>query len=872
MFTNEEKLFLEAISKMFSSNNQEREASQQNIQTWLQETYLQVLISCNKFIISEELPSNIRQYSCYLLSLCAGVNHYKDWQQISLELKTSVQNNSLGLLGNQDAQIRQHACILVSSIFAVSVRDQGWPDLITILCGACQNDNIEFKKSAVKTLGMIWEKLPKEPFSIEELSLMENTIITLLSKPENAEFSLICLNAYINFMMYVKDKFTDMNYLENSLKMLIGYCNCVNNINVVQVIQIAIHGITQIILLAYDYVQKHFKNISEFFIQLAQGKDEFLAVQAFIFFTEISNDEINRINNGISYRKYMSSIWNILWPCIQYVLNIGENPNKDPDTYYRYESLTQLLVNLSILCEECIIDDIFKYMGEKLVENDPIKIASAIYAFSCLLETVHEEKISSVIPDSIKKMRDLFLKNNRILNEQNSYCIRRICETHSSLILQDTNLFSYLITTISELLKESSLNNTIKRHLCQAIYHLASYIYNHNYQSFNYFSPFLQDLLIILEGLAYLPTSYEIDNNLVEESFIALSSLLECSHENDRVLISYFMEKINIRLVEAQDKSKFKTQNMLEFYQNMLCLCIQSLCKNSVENIIKLDYKKIEEYFNIIENYFKIRNGVFEEGLMALSGLITLVSNNQIDELLKRIMVYITYALNNFQDESNCNTACLCLLDIIHVSKEKFIPYIQEIYPAFNKIINSENSQKRIFSLILLVYSDLFNNIGEQIWNYKEDPMNFMEKIINYSENNNKIYFNIDTKKLEPEDLNYFVKLNDGLVDFIQSIAAYLRNSNEEKTEKFKDYMPTIVEYLQIMLENAMFIPSNDFLNSCISFLIDFGEIYNKYLLRKVNDYTWQRIFQLANNSNDDNIIHLKDYLQNLVCAIKMQP
>ena len=62
MFSNEEKLFLEAISKMFSNNNEERTASQNNIQSWLQETYLQVLVSCNKFIISEKTFEEDLQY------------------------------------------------------------------------------------------------------------------------------------------------------------------------------------------------------------------------------------------------------------------------------------------------------------------------------------------------------------------------------------------------------------------------------------------------------------------------------------------------------------------------------------------------------------------------------------------------------------------------------------------------------------------------------------------------------------------------------------------------------------------------------------------------------------------------------------------
>ena len=170
MFTSEENLFLEAIAKMFSNSNEERKASENNIQTWINQTYVQVLMSCNKFIVCEELPSNIREYSCYLIKLCTGKNHYQDWQKISLDLKTSVQSNALGLLGNKIPSLRQQACIMVTSIFEVSIRDQGWPDLITILCNACNNDNIEFKISAINTLGMIWEKLPKDPFSLDELA------------------------------------------------------------------------------------------------------------------------------------------------------------------------------------------------------------------------------------------------------------------------------------------------------------------------------------------------------------------------------------------------------------------------------------------------------------------------------------------------------------------------------------------------------------------------------------------------------------------------------------------------------------------------------------------------------------------------------
>ena len=105
MFTNEENLFLEAIAKMFSNSNEERRVSENNIQTWLEQTYLQVLVSCNKFIICEELPSNIREYACYLIKLCTGINHYQDWQKVNSDIKKSVQSNALGLLGSKSSSL-----------------------------------------------------------------------------------------------------------------------------------------------------------------------------------------------------------------------------------------------------------------------------------------------------------------------------------------------------------------------------------------------------------------------------------------------------------------------------------------------------------------------------------------------------------------------------------------------------------------------------------------------------------------------------------------------------------------------------------------------------------------------------------------------
>ena len=85
------------------------------------------------------------------------------------------------------------------------------------------------------------------------------------------------------------------------------------------------------------------------------------------------------------------------------------------------------------------------------------------------------------------------------------------------------------------------------------------------------------------------------------------------------------------------------------------------------------------------------------------------------------------------------------------------------------------------------------------------------------------------------------------------------------------NYMPDIIEYFDTMIGNQMFNPTNDYLNSCLICLINFTEIYKNYFLQRIKDYTLHRIFQLANNSGDENLIHLKDYFQSQIFAIKMQ-
>ena len=156
MFNNQENSFLQAIQKMLSStNNEARKKAEQDIHLWAKESYLQILQACNKFIICEELDINSRRYSSYLMEMLINEKNYENWKNLDPNLKNNIQINSLSLLGNKIKEIRLSGSTLVSSIEKICRKNNEWPDLITILCKACDSNEIEFKLSSIKTLGFI---------------------------------------------------------------------------------------------------------------------------------------------------------------------------------------------------------------------------------------------------------------------------------------------------------------------------------------------------------------------------------------------------------------------------------------------------------------------------------------------------------------------------------------------------------------------------------------------------------------------------------------------------------------------------------------------------------------------------------------------
>ena len=190
---------------------------------------------------------------------------------------------------------------------------------------------------------MIWEKINngREVFTSEELCMMESALIKVMASPTNTEIALECIKAYQNFIKYISNKFSNDNYLKNSLKLTLQFCN-INEINSIEVGKSAIHCITKITIMAYDFMENYIYIIFQLFEKFCIEKDENLAIQSYLFFVSLSEEEIERKKlddndtNNNNNKNYIQNNWNLIFNCIKHTVKNYRNNNNDGDDDEKY--------------------------------------------------------------------------------------------------------------------------------------------------------------------------------------------------------------------------------------------------------------------------------------------------------------------------------------------------------------------------------------------------------------------------------------------------------------------------------------------------------------------------------------------------------
>ena len=883
-YTKEENELLLLFVNMLSSEIPNKQETEKMIKDFAENNFEKAIIICNKFAKNENEDINIRYYSLIMFNILISNDNGKKFNNINTDIQKEIRESCLALLGNHSKLIRQYSCMVVSSLGQISksINQKEWPDLIPLLCNGCNSTENEFKLSAIKTLNMIWEKMPngRVSFIPEDLCLMEVSLIKVMNSPPNSEIALESIKAYKTFINYISNKFNNLEYLKNTLKLLLKFFS-INNINTIEVAENAIHCITEITKISYEYLDIFIEHLFKVFGLLCKGNNEILAIQSYIFFTELALEEIERKKfdegakeKGFNNKNYIQNNWKLLFNCIQ---NTIENYHNDKNNlneggeYTRFKSLSPLLYNISQLCNENIIKEIYNYAFQKMKESDPLVINSGAYIFNSTLETINEHLIISNLSDIIPSLCRLLTINCHLLNCTVSDCLEKITERYGNIIIGDKSLFIKTSFLLSQLLMSQQLKNKPKIHICLSIYNLCNHIKSLSLKELGLFSPYLNDLLNILDTLAYLPISYEHNSNLSYVCFLTISKLLEISNKNDEKILQNYIQKLYNRFNEAKDNSNFNDKEKQTQFQDYLCLCLNDYCKEGNNNANLLPEHAIY-FFRMIEDFIVQRKEIFENGLCSLSYLISLFSKlkndkneNEFNCMIEKTMEHIITIITQNEDIPSIINSLGCLNIIIPAIEKKIEKYINKIINMFKEIILKNEVHIKILGKILITYSVLFSNENNIIWNHLNLGLTCMQKVLEECKNEYEICLE---KKVEKDNLRLYVELNDNLMRFIEELVYKISSKKQNLKELFEKYINDIIQYINKTFSNRIFKPLDDYVISCLNILIDIISLYNKKAVNLIDNNSINNLYFFAVDTKDNTIISFKKDLQDSIEAV----
>ena len=208
--------FLEILSNCLVQDNVIRKKSEEQISIISQTNYQDVVYNCSEFFKSEQIKKEIRQLCATIIknSLKTESNIH-NWSIIDPTTKETIKSNVLACLGAPETEIRKGAALAVAAIAKIEIPNHQWQCLIDVLHSASQHENINYKLSALTTIGFICQDLSPNDFDLNERDKISQIIFThLLAQNVNQ----IIINKYfMNFFENTSQKISS-NVFEKCLE------------------------------------------------------------------------------------------------------------------------------------------------------------------------------------------------------------------------------------------------------------------------------------------------------------------------------------------------------------------------------------------------------------------------------------------------------------------------------------------------------------------------------------------------------------------------------------------------------------------------------------------------------------------------------
>ena len=832
-----------------SGNDSLRKEAESQITHLASENLNLFLINISSKISNEQEEKKVRQISATLIKNIISKSEYtQKWLNLDEKDKIQIKNHVLSSLASQDIDIRKAAGNVIASFCKFEIPNKQWLDIFDTLVNTSQNENLYIQLASITTLGFIFTEISPNDIPQDTIAKILNCFYTILKK-DNIDIHLHdnTLNAILNFIPFISAFITSEN--QNIVFFDLIKLSLINPNEKIR--NDALLIFLELVRMYYDSFKNYISNLCEVTKTIMEKDTKDNAILAYEIWSSIGDIESYRIKKGDQTNlNYSEIVYPELLPIMLEHLKSNDYNSEEWTLRKASGSLISLF---SQCCDYKFIENILKFIGENINQNNNDYKNMALFAFSSILETRHHQQLLITVTQSLEMISNFLCDNNTPdhLKEVSAWTIERICDSYGQDILNDDkNTFGKLIELILSLLPNSKRKVCVN--LCNALNSLIKKIHCDLTTNTNELSPYCQRIMNILLTLATQNGSYNIEYNVSLGCFFTIGTVAEHSARDVlNVIQSNF--KLLAEMYEKTFNTKiFTDENMRKDYQTYI---VTTLCSFVLYSGIPDD--DLEKLYNNILIDFQQRNCIFDEA-MTLVGSIALSLGKKFDPFMQKFSEYLLTGLKSYQEVSLCRASIHCMSDIIRSLDNLFSKYINFFLPIIISILSNPEIDKFLKPHAFNIISDLFYSCPNDTFPYYNSIMNLLGSALQAAMN----VQNFD----DSETIDYFRDLREHIIETLTVIFNAIIDINKEN--EFNMYVGPIFTFINTICVDQKCI-SLEILKSSLGLIGDFCKTYKGNIKNLINTSVINNIIEnlkkIIYYNNDETIAKIINYGQQMV-------
>ena len=774
------------------------------------------------------------------------------WVNLSAEIKEQIKTNVLGTLASPRKDARKGAAQAVSAIATIELPRGEWDKIIEVLTTNANGKVLEYKLASLETLGYICEELPNNGLSPIHVNLILSALIfNLMSNTEVEDVKLYALTALVNCIKFCEENFKLETEKDTIINNVLFCCNSPNE----EIRMKAMLCLLEIVRYFYDYIEgKTLENIGiATFNDIRNDTSDQVPLMALEIWCSICDEEIDRLKSGDASKPCKDYIRTAYAGLLALLLESLKKKSENDEEDWNLSVASACCLSLvALIIKDPIADSVLAFVRENIGSPDWKSRDAALLSFISILKGPQKATMGNVICQAIDTLLNLLKDPSSHVRETTGWAFSKISEDNVDILLDPT----VLPKVMSQLLLSIKDAPRVSNQICFSIYNLAEKAKQKDEMSnakddstMGPLSIYFKSILDSLWANGFRQDAFDDGVNLANSSFVSFSNIIQYSSQKMEETLFQVLQLLGGEFQQTLQPS-YRAPTKVNEYQGYLCSAMQP---TFIKLTGKISQQLTNDFVDIILESFKQRKSVYEEGILAMSGLIT-STGRDFQLHMEKFGPYLIYALKNTEDTALCRVAVGCVGDIARGLEDLVAGYLDQIMPVLMEILRNENTDRDLKLIIITTLSDLAMVSTKCFLLYLKDVLDMLKSAAQLS---------LQPQMEDDPELPIYIKnLKEAIIEGYTGIVYGINVAKD--TTIMNPYIEDIFKYIECLCVTDPNM-EQDFLKSIVGLIGDIGDLYGNLIKEILNLPFITRIVGILSKATNKDCKNVADWAKNAI-------